>query len=502
MATPADKGGIGKVFVVTLAAFTIGFMVGGETGKSSAEPDRQVRCVGRESSAAAFRQPQAQAQAVAAVRPPASSTACNVLKEVATEAAKAGLEVDPMLDNKEVIPFYVYDGPVHSPDLCYERAGFPGGYVEMNIPRLSYWCSGSEWAIQAKAHPWRVTDPAKARIFVIPLDVCESLATQKKGKCGGKTHIDRVNEIFDAVSQSPWFKRSGGKDHFWSIPHATLPPAMLGKKQWNPKNWKNAFFPNPPQNDLVKNMTIGRYLQYHLTLNDQERVGFKPQQRDWLREEERWGCTTVMPIVTPRPLWSPDTHTFEDWEKRKHFLFFRGNNGMGGGCYMKNGQKARQKAVDYGDKHLSYYGKDTILNNTYADGTAAYYEEIQNSQYCLVFACDDPQTSRFLDSVAAGCIPVVINDAWRVAVAPFKSQINYDRFTITVPESAWMGDPAAAIHLIHHHPRAARKRMYESLLKVRPEILWRHPQSNVATRALREINECFGENFQDQPITV
>ena len=501
-APAADKGGIGKIFVAALASFAIGFMVGGETGKSSTEPDRQVRCVGRDSVDAAVakaHQPQ-QAAPHALPVPAASSASCNDLQEVADRAAAAGLEVDPILDNREVVPFYVYDDPVHNPDLCYERAGFPGGYAQMDIPRLTYWCSGSEWAIQAKAHPWRVTDPAKARIFVIPLDACESLATQGKGKCQGKTHMDRVNAIFEAVSQSPWYKRSGGRDHFWSIPHATLPPAMLGKKKWVAKNWRHAFFPNPPQNELIQNMTIGRYLQYHLTLNDQERVGFKPQQRDWLREEERWGCTTVMPIVTPRQLWSPDTHTFEDWEKRKHFIFFRGNNGLGGGCYMKNGQRARAKAVEFGAKNLSWYGKNTIMSNAYANGgKEAYFEEIQNSQYCLVFACDDPQTSRFLDAVAAGCIPVVINDAWRVAVAPFKSQINYDRFTVTVPESAWMGDPAAAIHLVHHHPRAAVRRKYNALLKVRPELLWRHPQSNVATRALREINECFDDNFAAQP---
>jgi len=495
MQSQPDKGSsVGKIFVAILAAFALGFMVGGETAKSSPEPARQIRCVGRDSSADTLKWPSV------SVLPAASSISCNALKEAADQAAEAELEVDPMLDNTEVVPFYVYDDPVHNPDLCYERAGFPGGYVEMDLPRKTYWCSGSEWAIQAKAHPWRVTDPAKARIFVIPLDLCESLATQAKGKCQGKTHIDRVNAIFEAVAQSPWYKRSGGRDHFWSIPHATLPPAMLGKKKWAPSNWKNAFFPNPPQNELIRNMTIGRYVKYHLTYNDQERIGFKPQQRDWLREEERWGCTTVMPIVTPRSLWSPDTHSFEDWEKRKHFIFFRGNNGVGGGCYMKNGHKARAKAVEFGQKNYSWYGKTTILSNQYAPGRDAYIDEIKNSQYCLVFACDDPQTSRFLDALAAGCIPVVINDAWRMAVAPFKSQINYDRFTVTVPETTWMGDPAAAIHLFHHYPRAALKRRYAAMLKARPELLWHHPKSNVATRALREINECFEDNFQEQLI--
>lgn len=238
-------------------------------------------------------------------------------------------------------------------------------------------------------------------------------------------------------------------------------------------------------------MSVGRYCSYHLTFNDEQRVGFKAQQRDWLREEERWGCTVVMPVVNPRRLWSPDTHTFEDWSKRTTFLYFRGNNGLGGGCYMKNGEKARAKALELGKRNLDY-GKQTILSNSHAEGgKTAYQDEIMDAQYCLVFACDDPQTSRFFDAVAAGCIPVVINDAWRVSVAPFASQINYDRFTITIPEFVWMGDPAAAVHLIMHHPAAVHRRRYEALMQARPEIMWRHPQSNVATRVLRDINECF-----------
>ena len=158
---------------------------------------------------------------------------------------------------------------------------------------------------------------------------------------------------------------------------------------------------------------------------------------------------------------------------------------------MKNGERARAKAVELGTKNLNWQNKKSILSNLHAESKDEYLDEIKDSQYCLVFTCDDPQTSRYFDAVAAGCIPVVINDAWRVSVAPFSSQINYDRFTVTIPESAWIGDPAAAIHLIYHHPHAALKRRYEALLQARPEIMWRHPQSNVATRALREINECF-----------
>lgn len=502
MAVTSGTGDVGntavKAFVALLLSFALGFMLGGETSQSNPEPAKQLRCVGGSVRDVKDAEPTSLRSSTLLDAPSRLSTSSLqpsvpfIFPNTASNE-RGMITLDPDLENREIVPFYIYDDDVHNPDLCYKE----GGYTSMDLPRKGYWCTGTEWTLQARSHPWRVMDPSKARIFVIPLDVCESLATQASGKCKGKTHVDRVNDIFEAVRNSPWYKRSGGRDHFWSITHNTLPPAMLGKKKWAKNNFKHAFFPNPPQNELIKNMSIGRYCSYHLTHNDLERVGFKPQQRDWLREEEKWGCTVVMPIVTPRPLWSPDTHTFEDWEKRKHFIFFRGNNGLGGGCYMKNGEKARAKAAEFGKKNYSWYGKNAIMTNKHAaGGKEAYFTEIRNSQYCLVFTCDDPQTSRYFDAVAAGCIPVVINDAWRVSVAPFQSQINYDRFTVTVPESVWMGDPAAAIHLLHHHPRGALRRRYEAMLKARPEIMWRHPQSNVATRALREINECFEDNFQ------
>jgi hypothetical protein len=149
--------------------------------------------------------------------------------------AGAEIVLNPPLANEISVPFYVYDDPVHNPNLCYDN----GGYESIELPRKGYWCTGTEWAIQAKKHPWRVMDPAKARIFVIPLDVCESFAT--RGKCDNKFHVDRVNEIFFAVEQSPWYKRNGGRDHFWSITHNVLPPAMLGKKKMGERKFAACF---------------------------------------------------------------------------------------------------------------------------------------------------------------------------------------------------------------------------------------------------------------------
>eukprot|EP00039_Didymoeca_costata_P010841 m.147006 g.147006 ORF g.147006 m.147006 type:complete len:455 (-) comp14980_c0_seq1:3233-4597(-) len=385
--------------------------------------------------------------------------------------------------DEQVIPFYLYNSEEFNRSVC--RA--PEEYTNEELPRIAYWCVGREWLRQAKAHPWRVLDPHKAKVFIVAFDVCDSFAT--RGKCEGMLHVNRVDSVFEYLKASPWFQKSGGRDHFWAIMHITLPPAMIGKKKWSTGNIKHAFFPNYPQNDLIRNMSIGRYVSYHLTLND-KRFGFKPQQRDWLREEEKWGCTIVLPVISPRSVWVDDQDTsFEAWQQRSTFLYFRGNGGYGGGCFMKNGEQARKVAVDFGKKNISF-PKPSILTNSHASSPTGYYEEIKNAQYCLVFACDDPQTSRFFDALAAGCIPVVINDAWRVAVAPFASRVNYDSFVITIPESAWMRDPATAAHLIYNHPPGVQRRRYNAMLSERQYLSWRHPKPNVVQRVIQEVYDC------------
>lgn len=381
--------------------------------------------------------------------------------------------------NNEKVPFYMYDGQVFQPDLCVNDSF-------SDLPRGGYWCMATEWARLAAMHPWRVHDAATAQLFVIPFDLCASQASKRA--CHNQGHVQRVEAVVAAINSSQWFQKNGGRDHLWVMPHNKLPAAMIGKRAWGVGH-RSATFLNYPRNRLIENMTIGRYLSYHLTLRDTTRVGFQARQQDWLREEEKWGCTVVLPIVTHKALWAPDDYTFQQWSSRRNFMFFRGKGGLGGGCFMATAEKARMKAVFLGEQNLSWPG-NVIMTNDHASTTERYRTEILDAKYCLVFACDDPQTSRYFEALAAGCIPVLINDAWRVAVAPFASRINYDSFTISVPEMAWTADPAAAAHLIYNRPLGEQRAMHKALMSSRHELLWRHNRSNVATQVLLAARNC------------
>ena len=57
--------------------------------------------------------------------------------------------------------------------------------------------------------------------------------------------------------------------------------------------------------------------------------------------------------------------------------------------------------------------------------------ELLKSEYCLHFRGDTTTSRRVYDAIAAGCVPVIISDNTHV---PFTSNLNWNAFTVTIPE--------------------------------------------------------------------
>ena len=147
---------------------------------------------------------------------------------------------------------------------------------------------------------------------------------------------------------------------------------------------------------------------------------------------------------------------------------------------------------DFTRHSLSGLGKHGIfVSHKHAQTTEQYKDELQNSKFCLILRGDDPHTSRFYDALAAGCIPVIISDGFHLVVAPFAKQINYESFTITIPESMWHMGPNAdiwgSLHFVFNMPSNDRVRLLRALVRHRKSLLWVHPLSDTATKVLNEI---------------
>lgn len=61
-------------------------------------------------------------------------------------------------------------------------------------------------------HAQRVLDPKDADVFYLP--VMEFLSL-RVGRCNGADHAQRMASALGSLQQSTYFRRRGGRDHFW-----------------------------------------------------------------------------------------------------------------------------------------------------------------------------------------------------------------------------------------------------------------------------------------------
>lgn len=129
---------------------------------------------------------------------------------------------------------YVYDEPpLDHTDLIECYRGRHGGVSPWQDERFDMAQNMAEvWIHQGMlAHPWRVTDPAEADLFYVPIYPVLSyqLLHEDNEKCHERTHEERMRDsIMYLEKSSPYFKRFGGADHIvtcaWWLCYAALGP--------------------------------------------------------------------------------------------------------------------------------------------------------------------------------------------------------------------------------------------------------------------------------------
>lgn len=74
-------------------------------------------------------------------------------------------------------------------------------------------------------------------------------------------------------------------------------------------------------------------------------------------------------------------------------------------------------------------------------------KKMKRSLFCLVPRGDSPTTSRLYDSIACGCIPIVLSDDIGKHLA-FPNRINYSSLLIQIKENDFVNDPKKYINKI------------------------------------------------------
>jgi hypothetical protein len=347
------------------------------------------------------------------------------------------------------------------------RLAHAGGYF-ITVNRLKH---------QLRALPNALASPEKAELFVIDFDVDASFDA---GDCQGTSHAERLEQYVTALLASPIYLKHSQQQHFWIMLSWMLRPGMESKQ--------TRYFPVALRKRVqLSSITLGRYLTARISKHRRVKESLAEVWRgETLDTGHYLHCVVAVPVVTPESLYVPNL-TFRHWQQRPLELFFRDRGNKA--CLRDSAARLRHLALT----NLTT-GDNRVIDKHHAASPTAYQSEMKSAKYCLVIRCDDPQTSRFVDSLAAGCIPIIVNDLFISMAAPFHTHINYPAFAIFIPEAKWLASPEAALQIfaLYETPLEQARRV-AALAHYRDALLWSSPRSITGLMAVHEALQTCGQ---------
>ena len=124
-----------------------------------------------------------------------------------------------------------------------------------------------------------------------------------------------------------------------------------------------------------------------------------------------------------------------------------------------------------------------------------YVRELREAQYCLHLRGDTSTSRRIYDALAAGCVPVIISDDSHL---PFKSQIDWDSFTVSINEDELIEHKSRVPQALIENPALLRQKQ-AALRQAQEDLLYGYGspfdppsprfKSNVASHLLQQAFE-------------
>jgi len=98
-----------------------------------------------------------------------------------------------------------------------------------------------------------------------------------------------------------------------------------------------------------------------------------------------------------------------------------------------------------------------------------YLKKMLRATFCLSPRGDTSSSKRTYESIAAGCIPVIIADGLRL---PFERWLDWTAFSVRVKEASALADPLSVLRTLRAIPAARVAAMQAALREARPHFLW------------------------------
>ncbi|XP_039138956.1 probable glucuronosyltransferase Os03g0107900 isoform X1 [Dioscorea cayenensis subsp. rotundata] len=256
-------------------------------------------------------------------------------------------------------------------------------------------CFKGQWGTQVKIHQlmlkskFRTLKKEEADLFFVPSYV-------KCVRMNGGLNDKEINQTYVKVlSQMPYFRLSGGRDHIFVFPSGA--GAHLFRSWATFLNRSIILTPEGDRTDKRDTSAFNTWKDIIIPGNVDD------------------GMTNFMgsSIVQPIPL-----------SKRKYLANFLGR-AQGKVGRLQLAELAKQYPNKLESPELKLTGPDKL-------GRTEYFNHLRNAKFCVAPRGESSWTLRFYESFFVECVPVILSDKVEL---PFQNVIDYTQFSIKWPST-------------------------------------------------------------------
>jgi len=305
----------------------------------------------------------------------------------------------------------------------------------------------------SRSYQFRTQDPSEANLFFVPIySTCyRRQKSVMDSNFKEELVIHFVMEVIEFIRNSfPFWNRTNGKDHIFVFPHdygkcLTYFP----ERAYNPnrarkkllKVLREAVVLSPFNNETspcyhIHDVVVPPYVPIKGNVSEKEikkYVNFS-SLKETKQNLSSWIMSTS-PIVSPSTSSaSPLSLSIEEKKHREYlgkrkFAFFAGtiNWNTGPGKNHPDYSRGIRQSL-----FRLYENDDIIEVNSGSYSELDYFQAMKESLFCLAPPGWTSWTTRIVESVSAGCIPVIIQNAGMLL--PFQHHLDYDSFSLRIDE--------------------------------------------------------------------
>jgi carbamoyltransferase len=301
-------------------------------------------------------------------------------------------------------------------------------------------------------------------------------------KWEGRTHQERMERAVLKIAEHMSYssRQRHNKPHLmpafgwhvsrWNyLPHTDDKPGHVREAE--------KMFPLRLWETYLENVTALRYEVYGMSRHENSYVNVHRREPPSLYTVP-WEMTRhslIVPYTShPKIPFLPDPASYEDWIAAKDLTFWYHTTQDDS---SHGGQKLRRFPITHNQTHFAGG------NIGFTIPASEWIEGWRRSRFCFVVRGDTPSSHSFANALMSNCLPIIVSDHFDEVALPFgrgrgsPAWLNLEDFAFVFSETEAMENPGAIAAAVRNEDSVRSK--LQALVRVRPLLLYAHPQSAV-----------------------